>query len=230
MLGILSREFQSLFKSIKSIIFILIMFSVTLLVASLLKGAESQLSEVGLSNSYVAGLFLIILIFGPLFVITLSHDSINRESHGRTLRFLLPKISRNKIILGKVSGITLFWILCLTIAIILVSFVSKVFYFKELIESIIFLSYFISFSLFLSVLIRKPSMSMFMGILLSLAIPIVGIWGITNNPNFIVKLLSFLTPYYYFGQPEQRYLIYFVPVLSVIWLFLSLILFKKRDY
>ncbi|MGR5880892.1 hypothetical protein ACT7DC_01275 [Bacillus cereus] len=65
MFGISLREFKSLFKSIKSMIFICIMFGVTLLIANFLKGFESNLAEVGLKNIYTGGLLGLILVLGP---------------------------------------------------------------------------------------------------------------------------------------------------------------------
>ncbi|HDR8278017.1 TPA: ABC transporter permease subunit, partial [Bacillus cereus] len=133
MFGICFREFYNLFKSIRSIIFILIMFSTTLVVANFLKNFDGNLKELGLDNAYVGGLLFLILLFGPLFVMTLSHDLINRESHNRTIRFLVTKISRDKIILGKFLGVLLFWFVCLFLSLFMLVFISNQFYFKELI-------------------------------------------------------------------------------------------------
>ncbi|MBJ8055859.1 ABC transporter permease [Bacillus cereus] len=229
MFGICFREFYNLFKSIRSIIFILIMFSTTLIVANFLKDFDGNLKELGLDNAYVGGLLFLILLFGPLFVTTLSHDLINRESYNRTIRFLVTKISRDKIILGKFLGVLLFWFVCLFLSLFMLVFIANQFYFKELIESLIFMSYFISLSLFLSVVITKPSITIFTSILISIAFPIIGIWGSLSSDNLIVKLLNYFTPYYYFSQPEQKYLVYFVPVLSLVFFIGSILIFRKRD-
>lgn len=229
MLSISIREFKNLFKSIRSFIIIAIMFGVTVLAAKMLSQFDGELQELGLDNAYMGGLLLLILILGPLFVTSLSHDIINREVHTRTVRFIVTKLSRTKIVLGKFIGVSLFWITCLTISLILIIPFSGEFYFLELIEAIIFITYFISVSLFLSSFIDKPGISMFLGIILSLAFPIVGIWAIASQSNIYIFLLSFITPYYYFGQENEAF-IYFVPILSTILVLGSIMIFRKRDF
>ncbi|MGG0747346.1 ABC transporter permease subunit [Priestia megaterium] len=229
MMSICFREFKNLFKSVKSVIFIAILCGVTLLIAQFFKGYQNQLSEFGLGNAYAAGLFLIILLLGPLFVISLSHDIINQETKSRTMRFLVTKISRDKIILGKFAGVTLFWSCCLCISLLLIIPFSHEFYFMKLIESIIFITYFIALALLLSTIINKPSLSMFLGIILSVIIPIIGLWSMITDNNVTITLISYFTPYYYFGESDKEFLIYFVPVLSAILFLGSVLLFRKKE-
>jgi ABC-2 type transport system permease protein len=229
MIGICAREFQSLIKSIKSIIIIVIIAGVTLMTAKFLKGFEHELANMGISNVYAGGLFALLLIFGPLFVTSLSHDIINKETQSRTMRFLVTKISRDKIILGKFMGVSLFWFVCLTVALLFILPVTKSFYFKELIEATIFITYFVGLFLFLSTVIGKTALSMFIGIILSIAIPVIGFWSLASDSHLAITILSYLTPYYYFGDPERPYLAYFVPVLTFIFILGSVMIFRKRD-
>ncbi|MED2709025.1 MULTISPECIES: ABC transporter permease [Bacillus cereus group] len=230
MFGISLREFKSLFKSIKSMIFICIMFGVTLLIANFLKGFESNLAEAGLKNIYTGGLLGLILVLGPLFVMSLSHDIINNEIYNRTIRFLVTKTSRDNIVLGKFLGVLLFWFVCLFLSIFMLFFISKEFYFKELITMTIFMSYFICLSLFLSTVISKPSMTMFISIIISILFPVIGMWGVVSDNNIILDLFGYLMPYYYFSQPGKDYLMFIVVIFPIIFLLASLLIFRKRDF
>ncbi|MDP9726516.1 ABC-2 type transport system permease protein [Priestia aryabhattai] len=223
------REFKSLFKSLRSVIIILIIVGVTVGAASFLSNFKGDLSGLGLDNVYVAGLLLLNLIVGPLFVTSLSHDIINKESQSRTIRFLLPKTSRDKIVIGKFMGISLFWFFCFLISILLIVPFSKGFYFKELIQAIIFITYFTSLTLLLSSIINQPRMSMFVGIVCSIVIPVIGLWSSVSHSNVFINIVGYLTPYFYFTN-ENHYLIYVVPGFTLLFLLLSLIIFRKKDF
>jgi ABC-2 type transport system permease protein len=112
---------------------------------------------------------------------------INREIHLRTMRFLVTKTTRDKIILGKFLGVSFFWFICLFIAISLTIPFSKQFYFIQLLKTMIFVTYFVSLSLFLSTVFNKPSLSMFVGIVLAIALPIIGFWSIVSENNIYVQ-------------------------------------------
>ena len=122
MLTIGLREFQNLFKSIRSIIIILFIFSVTLGMAKLISKYKGVLGEVGglEGDVYMGGLLLLIIAAGPLFVASLSHSAINQEIHSRTIRFLATKVSREKIVLGKFLGIAMYWVVCISVASLLI--------------------------------------------------------------------------------------------------------------
>lgn len=228
MIGICLREFMSLFKSIKSVIIIIIFVGMTALASSLLGKITEDLQLMGINNIYVAGVMMILLLIGPLLAISLSHDALNREFQNRSIRFLVTKISRNQIVIGKFLGIFLFWFLCMLFAWIVSYPITQQFNFFSLIEACIFLSYFIALSLLLSVLVSKPSYSVFIGVLCGIAFPLVGFWSSFELTNLYVKLISFLTPYYYY-QKESTIYPYFVVILTLIILFLTMMLFRKRD-
>lgn len=228
MFAITWREFTSQFKSIRSIIIILFIFGVTTGSAKLISQFEMQLKDLGLGdNAYVGGLMLLLFVASPLFVTSISHSIVNKEVDSRTIRFLATKTSRQNIILGKFLGNFLFWMFCLVIALLLIVPFSHAFYFSEFIQSVIYVSYFIGLTLFLSTIIRNPSLTMFLGISLSIALPIIGIWGMFTK-NFIIKSISYITPYFYYTQDHTSYT-YFVLIFTLIFLVLSLMVFKRRD-
>lgn len=223
------HEFKNLFKSIRSVLIILLMSGVTIGIASLMSKFAEQIEELGLGGVYMAGLFALLLIAGPMFVTGLSHDVINKETHSRTIRFLVTKTSRNQIVLGKFLGVLLFWLVCLAISVLLLIPFAKTFYYLELLELIIFISYFVSLSLFLSTVISKPGLTMFVGIILSVALPILGVWGIAAPDNNLLKIINFITPYYYLSL-ESRLLFYLLlPIFSAILVSSSLFILRRRD-
>ncbi|MFD1412365.1 ABC transporter permease [Oceanobacillus jeddahense] len=224
------REFKSLFTSIRSILMISVLFGVTVGAARLVRQFETYLQEAGLGqDAYVMGLMLLLILAGPLFVTSLSHNIVNKEIDTRTIRFLATKTSRNNIILGKFIGSFLFWTVCITVALLLVIPFSKSFSILNLIQSIILVSYFIGLTLFLSTVIPKPSLSMFLGIIISIVLPVLGLWS-TGTDHLLVKAIGYVTPYFYYMQEEKsNYYAYFVAFFPILFILLSLFIFRKRD-
>lgn len=229
MTAICLREFKSLFKSVRSIIIIFILLGGTLGTAKLLSQFNSELKEFGLDNAYVAGLFFLLLVLGPLFVTSLSHDVINRETHSRTIRFLVTKLSRDKIVIAKFLGISFFWFICIFVSLLLLIPFSKTFYFFDLIVAFLFITYFIALSLLFSTVISKPGLSMFIGITLSIAFPILGFWGMLSKDLIVLKIFSYVTPYFYVGQEETFY-VFFIPIWTLLFLITSVIINRRRDF
>ncbi|UYO35876.1 ABC transporter permease [Bacillus zhangzhouensis] len=222
------NEFKALFKSIRSILIIIVIIGITTGTAKILSQFSDQLKSFGLGdNAYVGGLMVLLFIAAPLFVTSLAHNAINKEVYSRTVRFLVTKTSRNSIIVGKFLGNLLFWIVCLTISLILIIPFANTFYFLELIQCIVFISYFLGLTLLLSTVISNPSITMFLGITLSIVLPVIGMISIGSN-NIFIKIISYITPYYYFTQ-EQTVLTYIVILFPILFLILSLMLFRKRD-
>lgn len=224
------REFKSLFTSIRSILIIVVLFGVTIGTARLVRQFEAPLQELGLGNdAYAMGLMLLLILAAPLFVTSLSHNIVNKEMDTRTIRFLATKTSRSNIILGKFIGSFLFWVVCITVALILIIPFSKSFSIVNLIQSVIFVSYFISLTLFLSTIILKPSLSMFLGIIISITLPVLGLWSMETD-NFFIKAIGYITPYFYYTQEKTyNYYTYFVAFFPILFILLSLSIFRKRD-
>lgn len=228
MFAVCFREFKSLFKSIRSLIIIGVIFGVTLGAAKLVSSFQSQLQEFGLGDSaYATGLLILILIASPLFVSTLTHNTINEEVKSRTIRFIATKTSRENIVFGKFLGNLFFWIVCLFIALLLITPFSKAFHVSELMEGIVFVSYFVGLSLLLSTLIPKPGVTGFLGMAIAVIVPIVGLWSIASE-NIFLKIYSYITPYYFFSHDNDSY-IYIVLIYPIIFLVISLITIRKRD-
>lgn len=228
MLAVAYREFKNLIKSVKSLIVIAIIFGITVGFASLIRFFQEQFQELNLgTNEYATGVLILILLASPLFIFTLSHNIINEELKSRTIRFIATKTSRNQIVLGKFLGVLLFWIVCLTAAFLLIIPYSKAFHFLELLQTIIFVSYYIGLNILFSISISKPGVTAFLGMILSIAIPIIGVWSIGSEKVFL-KIYSYITPYFYYSQTNDSY-IYIVVIFPILFLVLSIILIRKRD-
>ncbi|WP_066188698.1 ABC transporter permease [Gracilibacillus timonensis] len=222
------REFKSLMTSIRSIVIISVLFGVTVGAASLVRQFEVQLQELGLGqDAYAMGLMLVLLLASPLFVTSLSHNAVNKEIDTRTIRFLATKTSRDQIILGKFIGNLLFWSVCISVALLLIVPFSKTFSFLDLIQSIIFVAYFIGWTLLLSTVISKPALTMFLGIILAIAFPVLGLWS-TGTDKFYMEAIGYVTPYFYYTQ-EEAYYSYFVVIFPILFMLFSLFIFRKRD-
>ncbi len=148
-------------------------------------------------------LLALLLFFGQLFVMGLSHDSLNRESHERTMRFLVTRTSRTSIIFGKFFGIALFWLICLDCLILLISIFAKQFDVFIFSQTMSLLTYQIALTILLSVLIPKPGFTMFLGIVVGLAFPILG-YGFVYI-NVWVSWVKFITPFYYLERETIRF-------------------------
>ncbi|MFO6497570.1 MULTISPECIES: ABC transporter permease [Bacillus] len=222
------NECKSLFKSVKSLIMIVLIFWVSYKVADLIKSAPTEaVREMGLGeNPYEAGISVIVFLFGFLLVSGLSHDMISREVHSRTIRFLVTKTSHSKIILGKFLGVLLFWFLCITVSFILVMMVSKSFLGLGAVECMAFLAAAIALNLLFSVIFSKPGMTMFFAVVFSLLFPAVSYWAI-NSQNAMISWFQYVTPYYYSdlgGCFSLINLVYAAVALSG-----AIVILKRRD-
>ncbi|MBP3041060.1 hypothetical protein J9303_16460 [Bacillaceae bacterium Marseille-Q3522] len=228
MVAISKKEFLSQFKSVKSIIIIAILLSTSYFSASFAKHllAEIELTAREAESAYSAGLLFLIFFFGLVFVMSLSHDVINRETHERTMRFLVTRTSRTLVLLGKFSGIWFFWFICLALSFLIMSLFSKKLDFFIFMQSISLITYFIALTMLFSVLVYKPGLSMFIGIITGLLFPILGLWA-AYSTNFWAKPLKYLTPYYYLVRDDYTFLVIFL--LAALMVLLAILLFKRRE-
>lgn len=228
MFTICLKEFSRSFNSIRSVIIIATIFGITIGIARLVHSFKGQLEEFGLGGeAYTGGLIILLLLVGPLFVTSLSHNVLNKEVESRTIRFIVTKTPRRNVVIGKFLGMILFWFICLFIAFLLLIPYTKAFYFQEFMESFIFIAYFVGLFLFLSTLINRSSMTMFVGVMLAMALPVIGLWSI-GTENVFIKAISYVTPYFYYSQDSAFYP-YLVAVFPLLFITLSLLIFRKKD-
>ena len=222
------KEFTGLFKSIISLVIIAILLATSYYSAKFsdLLGTFAELSSSEMKDVHTTGLLFILLAFGQLFVMGLSHDTINRELHERTMRFLVTRTSRSSIVLGKFLGIWLFWLICVVISFALISIFALKFNFFIFSQTMSLLTFQIALAVFLSVVIPKPSYTMFIGAIGGILIPVFGIWVVFTN-NSWVGWLKFVSPYYYLINDDYSFLV--IVVLAGILLMASIALFQRRE-
>ena len=78
-----------------------------------------------------------------------------------------------------------------------------------------------------SVLIPRPAITTFLGTTLSMAFTALGVWSIGSDKVWL-KIYSYITPYYYYGNESMQYT-YFVSIFPLVILAISLILMRKKD-
>ena len=224
--SVIKNEFIKLFKSIKAVIIIAILIATSYYSTKFIMGNKGLIEGANLSTQMTASIQILIYIFGIAFVFVLSHNCINQEIQTQTIRFIVPKISRKKFILGKFMGISLFWYSCMSISFIIIAVMSNQNLFKEYVTVNIFITYMIALTLLLSTIISKTSLSNFVGIVLSVFLPFFGAW-VTVDTNSKLSIVKYLLPYHYLVK-EGVWLA--MPILiSVAYITLAIIIFDRKE-
>ena len=228
MFAIAKYEFWQLMKSVKSIIIIILLLLSSYYVAKngqLLAGFF-QLNTEESSKIYTIGISFLLIAFGQLFVVALSHDVINREGASRTMRFLITRTSHERIFFGKFFGVVAFWGVCLTISFIVITFFAKSFDSLVFSQLICLLIFYIALVFALSVVITRPMMSMFLGIVIGLALPIFYLYIEATEKWW--SFLKYISPIHYLVKDDWSIFILLVEGMLII--IATLWLFKRREY
>lgn len=231
MTSILKREFIDLFKSVRAILIILFITFVSYQSAKFINnnpGLINDLIESGGDEGsiYTATIALIVLVFGFLFVFATSHDLVNKEIELKTIRLLVTKVSRLQIMIGKFLGTLLFWIITVSISFAILSMFAGSWFPKDYFQSLIFLFYIISFVQLISTVITKTKLTMFLGILLGIALPILGLVAAMSDKWYLAPL-KYILPYKYLDGSVSLMIIPLA--IGIIYFVISVILMQRRD-
>lgn len=207
MYAIAKKEFLQLFKSLKSMIIIALLFVISYynvkfadwLVENL------QLTDKEASIVHMTGLFILIGFMGQLLTMILSHDAMSREMDKRTIRFLITRTSRMHILLGKFVGIWLYWCICFSAAYFLISIYSNQIDMFIYAQTVALIAFQTALTLFMSVLVDKPGMSLLIGILLGITLPIIGLWIAETTAWY--GIFKWINPYYYLLREDMTFLV-----------------------
>lgn len=225
MLAIATKEFIEMTKSFKSL-FIIVLFVLSSYFMS--SFVSKNLVNLGAdTNNYVSATRLLILLFGFLFVLMLSHDLMSRETSTKTIRFLITKTSRTNIILGKFLGVAAFWLFSLGISITIVSFFAKDFLWFPFLQLYSFLIFAIGLCILISTWAKTTGMSMLIGLAVSFIAPIIGFWSMFSEKTWL-KPFKLLLPYQY--QIKENGLVLIPLIMGLIFVFFSIWHFKRGDY
>ncbi len=225
MRAIIQREFINLFKSIKSILIVLFFLWVSYFIPKLFKNIP-YIDKSDLSDTYTVGVWVIYTFLGFLFILLLSHDILNKEIENQTIRLLVTKMPRSSVVIGKFLGVLSFWFVSISLCFIIIFITTGEIFLFKLSQLLSFVSYPVALCILLSVVIRKTSLSIFIGLLLGFLVPIMGIWSNIDSRWFLY-IFKYLTPYYYLLTNN---LLSFVPIVfAFVMIFLSIVIIKKRD-
>lgn len=225
MLAIATKEFVEMMKSFKSLFIIALFVLSSYFMSSFV---SKNVVSIGTdTNNYVSVTRILILLFGFLFVLMLSHDLISRETSTKTIRFLITKTSRTSIIVGKFLGVAAFWLFSLGISITIVSFFAKDFLWFTFLQLYSFLVFAIGLCLLISTLSKTTSMSMLLGLAVSFIAPVVGIWSMFSEKTWL-KPFKLLLPYQY--QIKENGLVLIPLIIVLLFISVSIWYFKRGDY
>ncbi|WLR42056.1 ABC transporter permease subunit [Bacillus carboniphilus] len=230
MYAIAKRECIQLLIGVKSIIIIVLLLATAYYSG---KYADSWISVMEIEGTseeaksiHYAGVSVFFLLLGPLFVTTLSHDSINRELQNRTMRFLVTKTSKSSILLGKFLGGWMFWFICLTVSYLLIRFFSETLDVFLFFQNLSLLTYQVAFTILLSVWISKPSLTMFLSIVIGIMTPVFALWSFASS--HWLSWINVITPFYYLYRDDYTFIVIYL--LTAIILYLAYWLFKRREF
>ncbi|MFD3259707.1 ABC transporter permease subunit [Paenibacillus lentus] len=227
MKGIVIKEFIGLIRGIKSILIVLFITGVSILAARSLRNSPLFMDESSNpSATALAGLSFILVIFGALFVLTLSHDIVNRDIQLQRIRLLITKTSRTSVILGKFLAVWLFWVIVSLISFVLVSFITRTFVIHELLFLWIYLAFLASICVMLSTVVINHAYSVILSVLLGLALPIFGTWSLFSSV-VPIRALRYVLPYY--PMSEQPVLLLVTVVEVLVFLAAAMVLFQRKD-
>lgn len=226
MKAIVEKEFKSLFKSFKSIAMIAFFLIVSFAASKFFSNNLDLLQKNYAESAYVSSIRGLVMFLGFLFVLSLSHDVVNREVENQTIRFLVTKSSRSSIVIGKFLGVFLFWLVCILCSFIVIGLFARQIFVFDFLQMMCFIAYAVSLTILISLVIKKPSHTTFVGILLGIAVPVLGLWSVSSN-KFILEIVKYALPYYYILKGGYYTLVPFC--LSILMLLIALAIFQRRD-
>lgn len=224
-MAITKKEFFQLFKSVKSIIMIVVLLVSSYYFAKYTEQLVPILKLEQTSSWYAGGLLIILLLFGPLFVMSLSHDVLNRELSERTMRFLVTKTSKANILFGKFLGVWIFWFVCFTVCYVITLFYSKSFDGRLFLETVSLLTYLVVITLLLSIVIKSPQYTMFIGVIFGMAFSIFQMVILESTAWY--SYLKYLMPLFYMQDEDFKFLIVFLQ--AAVMYSMTYFIFKRTD-
>lgn len=226
MIHIIKNEFLNSFKSFKSIIIISFFTLTSFLTASFLSKNTSILGELNTGSAYTSSIKFLIFFLGFLFVFSVSHDVINKELDYQTIRLLVTKTSKFNIIFGKFLGVLMFWLASVTISFIIVSIYAHSWFTLDYITVLAVLCFIVGLNIFLSTIISKPGVTMFLGIFIGIIAPILGLWAAFSTKWYLFPF-RYILPYYYVTKSNGYLILPFV--MGIALLYLSYLIFQRKD-
>src|SRR5699024_3224179 len=128
--------------------------------------------------------------------------------------------------LGKLLGTILFWLVTVSISFGILSIFAGSWFPKDYFQTILFLFYIVSFVLFISTVIPKTKLTMFLGMILGIGLPILGFMAIGSDTWYLVPF-KYILPYYYL---DGSFGLMLIPlIIGVIYFLLSVYIMQRKD-
>jgi len=219
---IISRELKNTIFNFKTLLILLFLGLISYTIG---KNYDTLGSISG--GSAVGTVYGSIETVGVFFGFLLFSGTVAKMVENESIRYVLPYISKTKILLSKYLSMLVYFIFLLSIILpIIVLTTNNVFFpWKELLQAIIFFGYISSLILMLSVIARKEKKATFIGIFFGILIPILGAYSMISK-NVILKVISWLLPYRYEALNMESLVLI---GLTVVILGISITLFKNME-
>lgn len=219
---------DDLFKSIKSVrtIIVLILFIGTVFLTNKYGSNLPVISANG-NVSILSIIFAVFSIFGILFSFIIFGGTIVKEVEDQSIRYLLPYISRTKILISKFLSMFVFWLLVIAVSILMTLLMqsSTVFPYQYVLNLAVYFLYVSSLVTLTSVVLSKEKLVSFTGIVLGIVVPVIGSWGLVSH-NLFLKVISWVLPFRYVDATWQIFIL--IGVSLIVFLGAS-ILFKNKE-
>ncbi|WP_187820442.1 ABC transporter permease [Pasteuria penetrans] len=155
---------------------------------------QSSLGPLPLQGLALRILHLLIMLFGFLLVLTLSHGSMERDLQSGRLRLYLTRLSYGEVILGKFLGILTFWIITVTMGFLILSLFYSPGSWYDLSNMYAILVFSTGITILLSSHFRNSSSILLIGMVLWLALITL---GLTRQINQTTTTLHWITPMFW---------------------------------
>jgi len=224
MVPILKKEFLDMFRGLKALIIVILFIGTSYF-------SSNYVSDLGLLGSaeesapILAGLRLLIMLLGFLFITTMSHDVMNRDVESQTIRLLVTRTSRQNIVLGKFCGIFLFWVLVLVLSFIPLMIAGGKPYLLEFLQLAGYMAYASALTVLISILVTKSKLSMLVALIVSIAFPAIGMWATLQEGAW--HYLAYAFPVLYLIK--SNFLIVVPLLIAGMLVTAAILLFERRD-
>ncbi|MCP0887379.1 ABC transporter permease subunit [Ligilactobacillus sp. WILCCON 0076] len=228
MIAILKKELLSQFRSKRSIVLLILIILLSLIAGKYsLSLSISQGNSSSGSSPLFTVIFSIYIILMPLISAIMFGGIVAREVKDQSLRYLIPIISRRKILFSKYLAMNIYFIVLFFIStsFILLLRQSYIFPLKLFAISIFIILYLNAITLCCSINLSSERSVFLSGVVLFIFFPGITLWNLIK-PNIINKTLNFVLPSTYLDG-KASLLIIIVLTIFIIWL--SFYNFSKRE-
>lgn len=177
-------------------------------------------------NAQLKVLFTGFVIMSTFFAFMLFSGILSRDIESNAIRYILPYIKRWKLILSKYVAMNLYFIVLLAITMLILEIhQSFSFPWESALNMIVFFAYIQALVMLLSTVL-KERMSMFVGLAIGFAFPILESVLATQRHHLIYRLVEWLLPFRYI---DAHWDILVLLLITALLLSASMVIFNRRE-